>query len=72
MARHKRYPNISISDLHEIEASAEKLKAAGRRAMTNLAPAGSHYAAVLELNQAAARTLNILNGRPADYEDWGR
>lgn len=72
MARHKRYEMINGSDLREIDASAEKLLAAGRKAMTNLAPAGEHYAAVLELNQAAVRALNVLNGRPADHQKWGR
>jgi hypothetical protein len=72
MARHKRYPNISSSDLREIEERTEKLLAAGRKAMTNLVPAGEHYAAVLQLNQAAVRALNVLNGRPADCEKWGR
>jgi hypothetical protein len=72
MARHKRYENINGSDLRELDACAEKLKAAGRKAMTNLVPSGLHYAAVLELNQAAVRALNVLNGRPADHEKWGR
>ena len=68
MARHKRYEKINGSDLREIEACADKLKAAGQRAMRNLAPSGPHYAAVLELNRQAVRTLNELNDRPKDYE----
>jgi hypothetical protein len=72
MARHKRYPEINGIDLRAIEERAEKLLAAGRVAMTNLVPSGPHYAAVLELNRAAVRALNVLNGRPADYEDWSR
>jgi hypothetical protein len=71
MARHKRYEKINGSDLREMEACADKLLSVGRRAMTNLVPSGSHYA-VLELNQATVQALNILNGRPADYETWGR
>ena len=68
MARHKRYEKINGSDLREIEACADKPKAAGQRAMRNLAPSGPHYAAVLELNQQAVRTLNVLNDRPEEYE----
>jgi hypothetical protein len=36
--------------------------------MRNLAPSGPHYAAVLELNRQAVRTLNVLNDRSEDYE----
>lgn len=72
MVRRSRRDEIDEYHLHKIDGAIAALRSATYHATLTLTPCKPHYDAILALNQQAARTLNVLNGRPADYEEWER
>lgn len=69
MARPKRTEKICALHLRRIEDQIGQLRLVTRGAMVSLAPFQPHYDAVQELNQDLTKALNLLNDRPADYEE---
>lgn len=63
----KRYDQINSFHLHEIERQVGLLKIAITSATLSLTPFRDHYDALIELDVALRRALNLLNDRPADY-----
>jgi hypothetical protein len=72
MVRRKRREEIDEYHLHRIDDAISVLRSATYHATLTLKPFKPHYDAIDDLERQAKRTLNVLNGRPADYEDWGR
>lgn len=69
MARPKRPEKISGLLLGQIEEQIGQLRLLTRSAMVSLAPFRPHYDAIHNLNQDLTKALNLLNDRPADYEE---
>lgn len=68
MPRYRRHETISEFHLARIERQAWLLTKELRDAQLALKPFRPHYDALNELHRDIHRALNLLNGRPANYE----
>lgn len=68
MTRRKTRDEISEYHLQKIDHRVESLKIALRDAQTSLTPFCQHDEAIGALITATVRTMNVLHGLPADYE----
>ncbi|RWI14448.1 MAG: hypothetical protein EOQ92_28870 [Mesorhizobium sp.] len=66
MVRRRR---ISEYHLARIERQACLLKHELRDAQLALKPFVEHWEVIIQLHRDINRALNVLNGRPADYEE---
>ena len=66
--RKRRFAKLHDADREAIEQAATRLLDAVRNAQMNLVAFNEHYTALHELGGAMRVTLNIINGRPRDYE----
>lgn len=69
MARTKRHEKISGLDLRDIERQVGLLRIQLSHATLSLVPFRPHYDAISELNSDLTKALNLLNDRPADYQE---
>ncbi len=68
MPRRRRHDKISEYHLQAIERQVGHLKAEVAQASLSLTPFRLHYDTLRELNAAVDRALNLLHGRPGDYQ----
>lgn len=68
MVRRNRDEKISEYHLGQIDRACFKLNMATDAAQLALKPFRAHWDAIDELNTAMKRAINLLNDRPADYE----
>ncbi|RAZ83190.1 hypothetical protein DPM33_32935 [Mesorhizobium hawassense] len=68
MPRRRRFPAISEYHLQQIDRAAWLLGKELSAAQLSLTPFVPHYDACSDLQRDIKRALNLLNGRPADYE----
>ena len=68
MPRRARSDTISEFHIQAIERRVNLLRYDLAGASRTLTPFRPHYDSIRELCAALDRTLNILSGRPADYE----
>ncbi|CAH2409358.1 hypothetical protein [Mesorhizobium escarrei] len=68
MPRYRRRETISEYHLAKIERQATLLQRELRDAQLALKPFREHWEAVDRLHGDLKRALNLLNGRPADWE----
>ncbi|TIN40402.1 MAG: hypothetical protein E5Y10_09295 [Mesorhizobium sp.] len=68
MPRHRRHEQISEYHLANIERQASLLKRDLRDAQLALKPFHEHWEVLDRLHGDLKRALNLLNGRPADWE----
>ncbi len=69
MPRHKRSDRINDFHLTQIERQVALLRSVLDAATLSLTPFHPHYDAIAELETALRRVLNVLNDRPADWEE---
>ena len=69
MPRRKRNEKISGLLLGQIEDHMRKMKVVLRQAAISLTPFQPHYDAITGLERDMAKALNLLNDRPADFEE---
>lgn len=69
MARRRRQEEISLYDLTKIERQADALRRDVLNTHLYLNVFGAHGEALTEMLVKIRQTLNILNGRPVDYEE---
>ncbi|MBZ9816934.1 hypothetical protein [Mesorhizobium sp. CA7] len=69
MPRRRRYLQVSQFHLQQIDRQAWLLDQALSAAQLSLMPFCPHYETCAALQDDIRRALNILNGRPADYEE---
>jgi hypothetical protein len=68
MPRYRRHEEISEYHLSRVERQAFLLKVELQAAQLALKPFCPHYDAIDRLHTDLRKALNLLNGRPADYE----
>ncbi|WP_146172533.1 hypothetical protein [Mesorhizobium helmanticense] len=68
MPRYHRHAEISTYYLERVERQASLLTFELRSAQLSLKPFCAHWDAIDQLHRDLNRALNVLNGRPADYE----
>lgn len=69
MARAKRHDSISQYHLDLIDRKISLLEIELGAAQLSLKPFSPHYDAISSLKQDLRKALNLLNDRPADYEE---
>lgn len=69
MPRRRRYPEINAYHLQQIDRAAWLLGKELSAAQLILKPFCPHYEACSALQDDIQRALNLLNNRPADYEE---
>lgn len=68
MPRRRCYDQISEYHLGRIDRQIGLLKTALSEASLSLTPFRPHYDAISDLNGDLVRAVNLLNGRPADFQ----
>ncbi|MGE0282723.1 MAG: hypothetical protein AB7P20_19220 [Rhizobiaceae bacterium] len=69
MPHRRRYDTINEYHLHRIERQALLLRIALADADLRLTPFRPHSDAIAVLRGDLAKAINLLNDRPADYEE---
>ncbi|TWG94097.1 hypothetical protein L598_003900000060 [Mesorhizobium sp. J18] len=69
MPRRKRHEKVSGYHIDRIERQARLMRIVLDEARLSLIPFKPHHDAIAEYNGATRRLLNILNDRPADWEE---
>lgn len=69
MPRRKRYDKVNEYHLHRIERQVVLLRDALMDATLRLTPFREHYDAIIQLQTDLLTALNLLNDRPADYQE---